>query len=546
MQKFLKIAEQYVQWFALGLGALYLLFMGWSYVYKSDINVSMGPKTAVEPGEIDATIAKGPIADLENKMANADPITITCPNVLAGWTDVASETAVDFRPLHGVWISNPYGENGEYGPGIAVGPSQAPIDKLPQIPAAIPVAVAAYRTLVQVPDPAFVIPPGGDPNAQAPLVNKDIDAASVQFKIDMKALAKAFTAAFPAGAPPAVFQTMYLKVTLLRQEWDAAGNKWGAPTEVPRLSINISPDDPGYPGDEPTQAKGLGYEYYAGAHQELILHPPFYPTAPGAPPWTMPQPAADAAGTAGAAAPGAIAPAGGFQRGGWPGGPQGGIGNPGYGRPNPPITNQPPVFDQPAPGGNGGWQGQIFNPVIKATDEILIAHDDTVEPEKTYRYYIQYRLLNPVFAAQRLAAKPELTKQFALISPGPDNATPTDKLTIPSRTQVFVKVVHNSSEAHFAVFVFSPEPKETEVAAAPGDAIAPTHWTLVDIRKSENPTSLSDYDVLLVDDSGNMQVRDWHTDNADPAQKDLHDRASAAAAAVPGTAVPGGLAPPIQ
>ena len=530
--------------------------MGWSYVYKSDINVSMGPKTVVEPGEIDETIAKGPVADLETKIGNTDPITITCPDVLAGWNDLASETAVDFRPLSGVWRGNPYEENGGINP---EGPNPqgavVVIKDLPKIPPAVPVAVAAYRTLVQVPDPAFV-PNGADPNAKAPMINKDIDAASVQFKIDMRALGKAFTDAFPANAPPQVFQTMYLKVTLLRQQWDDAGKKWSPVTEIPPLAMNISPDDPGYPGDMASQENGLRYEFFAGAHQELILHPPFYPTAPGAPVWTMPQPPADAAAAGGAAAPGAGAPGGGappgngFLRGQFPPRLPGGIGNPGFGCPPLSGEGQPPVFDaSQQPVNNGGWQGQLFNPVIKPADEILVAHDDTIQPEKTYRYYVQYRLLNPLFHAERLVNDKKLTNPFALLSPGPDIATPSDKLAIPSRTQIFVKLVHNSTEAHFAVFVFAPEPKETEVAAGPGDSISPTHWTLVDIRKSENPTSLSDYEVLLVDENGNLQERDWHTDQADPAQKDLHDRASAAAAAASGTAgtaVPGGLAPPIQ
>jgi hypothetical protein len=564
MQKFLKIAEQHVQWVALGLGLLYLLFMGWSYVYKSDINVALGPKPAVEPGEIDQTIAQGPVAQLEQQMSNPDPITIKCPDVLAGWNDHASEVAVDYRPLPGVWNSNPYGENGGGGPLQAPANAFALVDKLPELPPAIPVAVASYRTLAEVPDPAFVAP-ADTPDAKAPLIDKDIDAASVQFKIDMKALGKAFINAFAGNVRPEVFQTMYLKVTLLRQEWDPTTKAWGPVTEIPPLSINVSPDDPGLPADPAPQDKGLAYELYAGGHQELILHPPFYQTAAGAEPWTMPQPpapAADAAagaagaGAAGAGAPGpglpgfnvpgAGPPGPGFPRGfpqpGLPGYPQGGI------RP-PETVNRPPAFDQPA---GGGWQGQRFNPSTRTTDEILVAHDDTVQPEKTYQYFIQYRMLNPVFAAPRLTSVKALSSQLALVSPGPAAvpgpttapnavaaAAPTDKLTIPSRSQLFVKLVHGSSEprsneVHFAVFVFAPGPHETEVSATPGDSIAPTHWTLVDVRKSENPTSQSDYTVLLVDDNGNLQERDWHADQADQTQKDLHDRANGAVA--PGAA----------
>lgn len=167
---------------------------------------------------------------------------------------------------------------------------------------------------------------------------------------------------------------------------------------------------------------------------------------------------------------------------------------------------------------------------------MIVAHDDTVVPEKTYRYYIQYRMLNPLFTSTRLAT-PQVAKQFAVASPGPELSTPSGSITIRSRTQVFVTAPVRLQDAHFSVFVWSPNPKETEVLAAPGDAIGPTQWTLVDIR--QDPLPPKGYYVLLVDNNGNMQRRDLRKDTDDPQKKEFESRAAAAAAQAAGNPAPG-------
>src|ERR1700728_4843656 len=92
MQKFLNIAEQYVEWLALGIGVLYLGLMGWSYVYQSNINVTLGGKV-VEPGEIDKVIAEGPIKELDQKTSSTSVVRITPPNNVIAWENGFADKA---------------------------------------------------------------------------------------------------------------------------------------------------------------------------------------------------------------------------------------------------------------------------------------------------------------------------------------------------------------------------------------------------------------------------------------------------------------------
>ena len=626
MQKFVNFIEQHVQWLAIALGAAFLLWITWSNVVQSPLVVKVGGKP-VDPGEVEKTIVNGPIAELSAAMTkNNDPITIPVPDVIASWNKQADEQEARSGPLKIVVDWNPHQMDQIDNPG-SVGQdvlAKLQFDKLPALPAPLPVAVKAYRTAVVYSDPkAAAAAPGNDPNAQATPISRDIDATSVAFKVQMSSLEAEFKKAFAnvKGVKPQMeqqlMQTMFLQVTLYRQEQDANG--WSQKlTVVPPLAIHEMME---YPGDKAGTAAGLTYEAWASSHAADIIQPSFYPTAPGAPIWTLPdQATAPAPGTpvglppapqpfragpngiqpqpgynpgrSGGVAPnpysngyrpnqspqgiptvptpygagngysgpggGAYSGAAGGNTGGYQPPSNGYGGNNGYGGTAPnPYSNgysQQPGYTQP---GNGypqsGYPQQAASgqplpgmfavavppaapgtavAAAKPSDIMIYAHDDQVEAGKTYRYFLQYRLLSPLFDSR--AATPEVRKVFGLASPAPDpaapktGAQPTDKITIPSRTQIYVKSVR-PSEVHFAVFVWKPNPKETEVAASPGDQVGPTPWTVVDIR--QNPTAHNDYYILLVDDKGTVIRHDFRKDLDDPKLKELHDQAAASATA---------------
>jgi hypothetical protein len=529
MQKFLNIAEQYIQWVALGVGVLYLALMGWSYVYQPNINVTLGPKV-VEPGEIEKVIAEGPIKELDEKINSDTAVDITPPDVVTAWTNGIEDKKALVENIPSVFGTNPDGGVGANSGPVNPVTDQQKLAVLPKIPAAVPVAVAAYRTMIEFPDPNFDAA-NAAPGAAVPLIDKDIDAASVEFKVDSNALAKAFGDAFNANPNPKLFQTMYLRVHLWREEQNANGG-WDAPTEIPALSINKPAD---YPKDPVGQQSGLVYNAWALANQDLMIHPPFFQIAKGAPPWYMPDqaPAAAAPAAAQPDANPAVAPdgprPGAPLRGRQPAQPGQALPPPGQVGTDQPRPNmfQPPGafagpfgaadrFSQPVASMEPLAAG-MFDPRAKLTDDVIVAHDDTVQPDKTYRYYVQYVLYNPLFFANRIAAD-ALARQFDVKSPDiavAKDADKTQKITIPSRTQIFLASVQGGAAAHVKIFQWKPTISETEVVGAPGDLLAPSPYTLVDIRQDMSTPAHAWY-VLLVNADGKEVRRDLLKDKADP------------------------------
>src|SRR5690349_18352886 len=74
MQKQINFFEQNVQWFALGIGALFLLFMTYRYVISVPVEVTVGGKVAA-PGDVDRMTLEGPdapVAKLKQEIAKSD------------------------------------------------------------------------------------------------------------------------------------------------------------------------------------------------------------------------------------------------------------------------------------------------------------------------------------------------------------------------------------------------------------------------------------------------------------------------------------------
>src|SRR5687767_2833849 len=71
MQKQVNFFEQNVQWFALGLGGLFLLFMVFTYVVQRPVEVTVGSKE-YGPGEIDPATVNGPVKTLRQEIAKSD------------------------------------------------------------------------------------------------------------------------------------------------------------------------------------------------------------------------------------------------------------------------------------------------------------------------------------------------------------------------------------------------------------------------------------------------------------------------------------------
>src|SRR5437016_522265 len=73
MKKFVSLLEQHVQWIALGLGAVYLLYMVYIYILQPPIGEKIG-NTLVDLGNVDQVTAEGPAQRLRQAMDNQQPV----------------------------------------------------------------------------------------------------------------------------------------------------------------------------------------------------------------------------------------------------------------------------------------------------------------------------------------------------------------------------------------------------------------------------------------------------------------------------------------
>lgn len=452
---------------------------------------------------------------------------------------------------------------------------------------------AAPAPAAGAPAPAAGAPaPVGAPGAAAQppaMVRRDINYTSLLFKIDRAALAANFNKTLGVPQVPALLQTMFTQVQLYRQEQNAAG-AWGAPVLVSSLPIYELMQYPGdaAPADPAGQVPFFAYSDWAAENQEMIARPAFYETAPDAPAWVYPGDVPpDAAPVAGAPAaparpfdPARDVPKTPEQRkqaadyrnamnprnsAGRPGAPTGyppGV-RPGmmppHSRtmppapvptrtpspaPGPSYPQQPPTSGYRRPDAlpsNRPNQNPLagrFDPNFLTDDIQILAHDVNIEEGKTYRYAVQYKLINPLFGFFNngpAPADPKLMGVFSLSSPPVDPKVAVawaKPIAIEPRTKIFVTAINlHSGKATFEVYIWRDGGYHLQLIKdlMPGDPIGPTPWTVVDVRP-ELRAKAENY-VIVMDAKGNLKRRDTVSDLADPEHDKLKTAAGAAAAA---------------
>jgi hypothetical protein len=178
-------------------------------------------------------------------------------------------------------------------------------------------------------------------------------------------------------------------------------------------------------------------------------------------------------------------------------------------------------------------------------------HDVTVEPGKTYRYRIRYKIKNPIFASNA-SPKQELVNQFAIVSP---ESEWTPSIQVPEMINFFVASSKspNANTVNFDVFTWDKgQTKLQQFKVGPGDLVGgiakdgvdyQTKWTVVDFVKDART---DDYQILLVNnEDGKIRVRSYKTDVTDALYKALKEQVKTAAdlagtaAAANGGIVPG-------
>ncbi|HEX4793039.1 MAG TPA: hypothetical protein VH370_04560, partial [Humisphaera sp.] len=135
MQKFLKILENNVQWVALGLGGLYLLWMVYGYVLNSPVAVTID-KTVLGPDSAVQYIQEKKGVQLDAAIRGTETVQIPTTDVLAPYLAKLGEEKANikdvFANMGGTRGEVDFGPAGQRGPGLA----NAQIQKLPEVPPA--------------------------------------------------------------------------------------------------------------------------------------------------------------------------------------------------------------------------------------------------------------------------------------------------------------------------------------------------------------------------------------------------------------------------
>jgi len=592
MQRIIALLEKYVEWVALGIGAVFFLLVTWMYLQPVALPVHFGSETQVTIGNVDDKIDKGPAEDLRRKISQAVVPKFTVEKFgdrIA--SDLAMKDAGDAPVTAAVWDQQPWKPDIKINP---VGQPGQQVQDLPALPAAIPLAVIVGTSTVDAPAtgilgnaaaapvagaaPAAPLPqpqpPGqplfpGMPNPgpmggppftgpgpgggvpMAPAVQltggvrTDVVWNTVLFVIPADPLIKQWNASFGPNPKvpnsgwllqPIACQTAVLDVKLIREvkngdSWQADPTTGDANGAVPRLFNDILQP---IPAAVDRTAVGA-YFAYAKAQVALITAPPFatQSTAPSgtriADPTTFLQQLLTAAPKP-VTTPGVSAPP--YE----PASPAEPIV---LASPNVHLAAQPVVL---ADGLNPA------DATLPPKDILVWLHDTTTMPGRVYRYKLSYRLLNPLyFAALSVAKNPNWTQQVTLDSP---DSPPSVEVTSHARVRYFCapSIVLNDA-CKFDVFAWANGAlHKHQFTVNCGDVIGgkvdesttesvdySTGVTLVYVHNSNNRAR-----VITADPDGRINVRDAQTDR-DDAQRHWLDAQIAAVKPVtpgPGTTPP--------
>jgi hypothetical protein len=559
MQKQVNFFEQNVQWFALGLGGLFLLFMVFTYVLGQPVKATAGGKE-LGPGEVDPATLNGPVKQLKQEIARTDMPEIPQKDYVQSFVATIQGTGQQFEQLAGTMIAGRRMEPVEVTTpdgAVATDPKakgKFPIVALPKLPAPRFIADTQGRSQVTFQDPAWE-PDPRRPDKLPTMIEEDTDWWSGMFRINAEQLAKAFEAAFDEkkidtfGLDPNNFmKTALIDVELVRQEI-LPGNRVGQETVIQPLRNN--PLRPPYPGKGAPDQQVFEYLDWATKNPQELTSPVFFEVLNGDP-WMPPgeenerlaamdreqrrqqkeqmrqqQRQMNEQRRAMNNQRRGIVPRGmiGEDMGDVEMGmmqeeefapPQRFI--PGRGPVPPPVNRfqrgaarlqqQQQQVGQPLqPGKN--------NDVRMLADIDVIAHDDTVEPGKTYRYKVRYKLYNPIYSKRSRVAPQELASQFALVSA--DSAW-TQPVAMRPKVEFFLAGINNDS-GKFEVFEWKDgQLKKNVIQAAAGDAIGETGWSMVDVRGSGRKAYL-----MIMDENGYIARRDPEKEKDNERYQDLND-----------------------
>ncbi len=285
MDKVTKFLEKHVQWVALGLGALFLIWMIYGNIIQRPVSVPVGTEPAATPGEVDVIIADGPAKKLDAEMQNTTVPKIEVKDFNTALTQNLGAAPSTYALLTVPWTSIPTQSTGPIVVPVIEAPKAAQVTELPHVPAPTDLQVSQGRSNVMVPNPPTAVGPGVAPvgpvaNGQGTPMDKNW--VSVGGMIPIQKLATEFA---DKKIPSGLNVTTMLRVQLVRQEQDTGGN-WG-PEKVVDPLLNVSLME--LPGANSGLNQQNNYVQWAEKDQLDLLRPTFYQVLQADPwrsPWT--------------------------------------------------------------------------------------------------------------------------------------------------------------------------------------------------------------------------------------------------------------------
>lgn len=551
-----EMLEKHVQWIALGIGGLWLLYMVYTYVIVADSSTVEVAGQNVNAATVDKMVQEKAY-QLREKTERPDRILDTVDDY---GKRIAQQLEIPTpQPWQEVFVQVPGGQVLRRDVGQEQGPQMArKIDVLPKPPKATGIDALPLRSVVRLPGAPQVDPQmgGGQPVEQdAQLLSYVVVSAN----FPMAELGKEFARVIDEKHPLPLKQTVLLKVELVREELQSDGS-WGKPVVIP--SHDFTPQQQSVSWPRQDRAEQMNFLQTAIPNQPSVAQPKFVQPLRGDI-WRLP----------GTPAP-QVAPANA------PPQPEPDMMDEPPARPNvtPRQPNRPPTqqptprprpgrrsdaspafshrvvtvaqtFDEPPPPrtpmpgapGMGNQPGGMMNqrpgvaaPVIppanqpgevpKSAFDPNNAHpfpmwvtDITVEPGKTYRYRIRYTIKNPAFAYDNACQPQDLANTFAIDS---ELSEPTNAITIPNTTMYFAvaapKLGREIRFVQFEVYTWTVDglvqAPTKDTTAVPGDMIDPTQnvqVTLVDMRDDGRT-------IVLLDQNGRVFTRNVNVDANSP------------------------------
>jgi hypothetical protein len=314
MKKVVAFLEQYAEWVALGVAAIFLLFVVWGYVISPTAVKVQVAGEELTPGEVDQRVNDKAITRLQSAMeSKAGDLVMVVPDFAKQFELAMGPNRPHMGPefLAGAQPPRPPQVNQTFNVGDTTPVAEAPITELPKMPALLALTTATGNSLVAPPPPLMEV--AADPDAlpvnpvlpdtpEAQFANAlEKNWVTVEAKLPMKDVSDEWKRVFydmktrRAKIPAAALQTIFLQVEVQREELTGP-ETWGHQVTLKPIEALLPGGDPtAPPGRQPYDFPKQGdpeqqerYRLWAEAHQVEVAEPKFFQVLKGDP-WFVPS-----------------------------------------------------------------------------------------------------------------------------------------------------------------------------------------------------------------------------------------------------------------